>query len=124
MLWFMSDSKLTARDKALVAFGAAAATHCPYWVPFHTEQLRLSGMAEEEITEAAGAVQQSAGASAYLAGIGYNTEKFQEELSNAVEYIKSKSKWPQRRRNDVLLLHLERLLCIMATFTYFYRLKS
>jgi hypothetical protein len=28
--WFMSDSKLTARDKALVAFGAAAATHCPY----------------------------------------------------------------------------------------------
>ena len=30
LLWFMSDSKLTARDKALVAFGAAAATHCPY----------------------------------------------------------------------------------------------
>jgi hypothetical protein len=29
-LWFLSDSKLTARDKALVAFGAAAATHCPY----------------------------------------------------------------------------------------------
>jgi len=28
--WFMSDSRLSARDKALVAFGAAAATHCPY----------------------------------------------------------------------------------------------
>ena len=49
-------------------------------------------MTEEEITEAAGAVQQSAGASAYLAGIGYSTEKFQEELNNAVEYIKSKSR--------------------------------
>jgi alkylhydroperoxidase/carboxymuconolactone decarboxylase family protein YurZ len=28
--WFLSDSKLSARDKALVAFGAASAVHCPY----------------------------------------------------------------------------------------------
>jgi hypothetical protein len=28
--WLMSDSKLSARDKALVAFGAASAIHCPY----------------------------------------------------------------------------------------------
>jgi hypothetical protein len=29
-LWFLSDSKLSARDKALAAFGAAAAVHCAY----------------------------------------------------------------------------------------------
>jgi hypothetical protein len=28
--WFLSDSKLSARDKALVAFGAASTIHCPY----------------------------------------------------------------------------------------------
>ncbi len=28
--WVLSDSALTARDKALVAFGAASATHCGY----------------------------------------------------------------------------------------------
>jgi len=28
--WFLSDSRLTAREKALVAFGAATANHCPY----------------------------------------------------------------------------------------------
>ena len=28
--WFMSDTKLSARDKALVAFGAASANHCRY----------------------------------------------------------------------------------------------
>jgi hypothetical protein len=28
--WLLSDSALTAREKALVAFGAAAAVHCPY----------------------------------------------------------------------------------------------
>jgi alkylhydroperoxidase/carboxymuconolactone decarboxylase family protein YurZ len=28
--WLQSDSALSARDKALVSFGAAAATHCEY----------------------------------------------------------------------------------------------
>jgi hypothetical protein len=28
--WYLSDSKLTGRDKASVGFGAAAALHCPY----------------------------------------------------------------------------------------------
>lgn len=28
--WMLTDTKLTARDKALVAFGAASAIHCPY----------------------------------------------------------------------------------------------
>lgn len=28
--WFLTDSKLSARDKALVAFGASSAVHCPY----------------------------------------------------------------------------------------------
>ena len=30
LAWFLTDSKLTVRDKALVAFGAAAAGRCPY----------------------------------------------------------------------------------------------
>jgi alkylhydroperoxidase/carboxymuconolactone decarboxylase family protein YurZ len=28
--WVLSDSALSSRDKALVAFGAAAAIHCEY----------------------------------------------------------------------------------------------
>ena len=28
--WVLSDTKLAGRDKALVAFGAASATHCSY----------------------------------------------------------------------------------------------
>ena len=28
--WVLTDTKLSARDKALVAFGAASAIHCPY----------------------------------------------------------------------------------------------
>lgn len=28
--WFLGDSALSARDKALVGLGAATALHCPY----------------------------------------------------------------------------------------------
>jgi hypothetical protein len=28
--WLLGDSRLSARDKALVSFGAAGAVHCPY----------------------------------------------------------------------------------------------
>lgn len=30
LTWFLSDSGISARDKALVAYGAAAAIHCQY----------------------------------------------------------------------------------------------
>ena len=90
--WFLSDSKLTARDKALVAFGASAAGRCQYWTPFHTEQLRLSGIGDDQIQEASYAALQSAGFSAYLHGIGYSLNRWMEELSGAVEYIKSQSR--------------------------------
>lgn len=28
--WVLSDTKLSARDKALISYGAATATSCPY----------------------------------------------------------------------------------------------
>jgi hypothetical protein len=28
--WVLGDTQLSSRDKALVAFGAASAIHCPY----------------------------------------------------------------------------------------------
>ena len=30
LIWFSSDTALTAYEKALVAFGASIAVHCPY----------------------------------------------------------------------------------------------
>ena len=30
LTWVLSDTTLSARNKALVAFGAASAIHCPY----------------------------------------------------------------------------------------------
>ncbi len=30
LAWALGDSELSAKEKALVSFGAAAAVHCPY----------------------------------------------------------------------------------------------
>jgi hypothetical protein len=49
-------------------------------------------MTDEQITEAADAARESAGASAYLAGIGYSVEKFRQELGDAVKHIKSQNR--------------------------------
>ncbi|MCR4393238.1 MAG: hypothetical protein NUV31_02580 [Dehalococcoidales bacterium] len=58
----------------------------------HTEQLKLSGMGEEEIQEAAITVQQSVGTSAYLHGVGYDVNKFKQELGMVIDHIRSQSK--------------------------------
>jgi alkylhydroperoxidase/carboxymuconolactone decarboxylase family protein YurZ len=86
--WVLSDTALSARDKALVAFGAATAIHCAYWVPFHSAQFALNEMGDEHIQEASWVVQSVTGASAYIYGIDYSNEKFREELRAMVEHIK------------------------------------
>ena len=48
-------------------------------------------MDEDQIQEAAEAVLHSAGVSAYLYGVGYDLERWRQELAAAVEYIKSQA---------------------------------
>jgi AhpD family alkylhydroperoxidase len=86
--WVCSDTALTGREKALIAFGAAAAIRCEYRTPFHTAQLTLFGLDSEQIKEAGWVAQNVAGTSTYLHGIRYKQDKFMEELESLVEYRK------------------------------------
>jgi AhpD family alkylhydroperoxidase len=88
-LWLCGDSALSAREKMLVAFGAAAAIHCNYRTPFHTAQLQLAGKTDEQLREAAWIVQNVVGASAYLNGVRYDKEDFEDELDRLVEHRKA-----------------------------------
>ena len=51
LTWIFSETQLSARDKALVAFAAAAATHCKYCIPFHTAQAAMHGIEELAIPD-------------------------------------------------------------------------
>lgn len=48
-------------------------------------------MGDEQIKEAGWVVQSVTGASAYMYSVGYNRDKFQQELDNAVAYIKQRA---------------------------------
>jgi AhpD family alkylhydroperoxidase len=86
--WVCSDTALSAREKALIALGAAAAIQCQYRTPFHTAQLKLFGLDTEQIKEAGWVAQNVAGASTYLHGVRYDSETFEKELDKLVEFRK------------------------------------
>ena len=56
-------------------------------MPFHSAQFALNEMGEEHIREASWVVQSVTGASAYLYGVDYSSDKFRGELRAMVEYI-------------------------------------
>jgi AhpD family alkylhydroperoxidase len=87
-VWVCSDSALSGREKALIAFGAAAAIHCGYRTPFHAAQLALFGLDAEQIQEAGWVAQSVTGASAYLYGVGYDQKTFGQELEAIAEFRK------------------------------------
>jgi AhpD family alkylhydroperoxidase len=89
--WLFTETTLSARDKALVAFGAAVATHCKYCIPFHTAQSKLHGIEDEELQEAAWVVNSVAGFSAYLYGTEYDLDTFLAELEAAIAHITSQA---------------------------------
>lgn len=88
-VWVCNDSALSAREKMLIAYGAASAIHCEYRTPFHTAQLMLAGIDDEQVKEAGWVVQNVTGASAYLHGIGYDKETFRQELDALAEHRKN-----------------------------------
>jgi AhpD family alkylhydroperoxidase len=85
-VWVCNDTALSGREKALIAFGAAAAIQCKYRTPFHTEQLKLFGLDTEQIKEAGWVAQNVAGASTYLHGVRYDPDIFGKELEMLVEF--------------------------------------
>ncbi len=89
--WLFSDTQLSGRDKALVAFGAAAAIHCKYCIPFHTAQAAMHGIAGEQIKDASWVANSVSGFSTYLYGSGYSLEQFLAELDAAVTHITSQA---------------------------------
>ena len=60
-------------------------------MPFHTAQLALGGLSDNQIKEAAWTAQSVTGASAYAHGVDYDLDKWHEELHQAVDHIKAQT---------------------------------
>lgn len=81
------ETELSAREKALVSVGAAAAMNCPYCIHFHSAEARLEGVAEDGLTEATNVAANVRYFSTVLHGAEVDLDEFEEETSRIVEHI-------------------------------------
>lgn len=88
-LEFGEDTALPAREKALVALGAAAAISCPYCTYFHTEEARMSGVDDEELREAVNVASSTKYFSTILHGNEVELDSFRTETDEMVTHIKN-----------------------------------
>nr|WP_276246137.1 MULTISPECIES: carboxymuconolactone decarboxylase family protein [unclassified Haladaptatus] len=81
------DTELSAREKALIGVGVAAAISCPFCTYFHTEEARLSGVKDEELKEAVNLAADTKYFSTILHGNETDLDDFKTETDEIVKYI-------------------------------------
>ncbi|CQR50335.1 MULTISPECIES: carboxymuconolactone decarboxylase family protein [Haloferax] len=82
-----TDTELAAREKALIGVAVAAAINCPYCTYFHTEEARLSGVADAELKETVNLAADTKYFSTILHGNETDLDEFRTETDEIVEHI-------------------------------------
>jgi AhpD family alkylhydroperoxidase len=85
----LEDGPIPNKYRELIGIGISAVTKCRYCVFFHTEAAKLFGATEEEIEHAVHYAKSSAGWSAYLNGLQFDFEEFQDEVLEVCEHVRS-----------------------------------
>jgi AhpD family alkylhydroperoxidase len=85
----LSETALQPRDKALIGVGVAAALQCQYCTHFHTEQAKVDGASDEQITEAVNLASTIRYFSTVLHGAQVDYNEFVDETAGIVEHVKS-----------------------------------
>lgn len=81
------ETELSAREKALIGVGVAAATKCPYCTNFHKAEARLEDVTEDELAEVVNVVSNTQYFSTILHGAEADVDEFSDEMAEIVEYI-------------------------------------
>ncbi|WP_049922677.1 carboxymuconolactone decarboxylase family protein [Halopiger djelfimassiliensis] len=83
----LGETELSAREKALVGAGVAAAIRCPYCSHFHKEEARMEGVTEDELEEAITLASATQYFSTVLHGNEIDIDDFVAETAEIVEHI-------------------------------------
>lgn len=84
----LGETELSAREKALIGVGAAAAIQCPYCAYFHKEEARFADVSETGIEEAVNVAGSTRYFSTLLHGNGYEHDEFASETDEIFEYVR------------------------------------
>ena len=92
----LDDSALTAREKHLIGFGVAAATHCPYCTYFHRSAALMLGATDAQIEEAARFASDTTKYSAYLHGLQIDIGAFRRQADEMGDYMKEQAETQEK----------------------------
>jgi AhpD family alkylhydroperoxidase len=81
------ETELSAREKALVGVGVAAAMKCPYCATFHKAEARMEDITEDEIEEAINLAGTTQYFSTVLHGTEVDMDDFAHETSEIAEHV-------------------------------------
>jgi AhpD family alkylhydroperoxidase len=93
----LGQTAIPNKYKELTGLAVAAQIQCPYCIYFHTEAAKFWGASETEIEEALSMAMLTAGLSTYIAGSGYDINKFKQETDKVLEYAKRQSQKQTQR---------------------------
>ena len=86
----LEPSSIDPKVRELIGVAVAATGRCWYCTSFHSGLARLHGATDAEVQEAVHLAKHSTGWSVYLNGLNYDRERFQSELKEVGDYLKSK----------------------------------
>jgi len=87
----LTDTALTAKQKHLIGYGVAAATHCPYCTYFHRAAALMLGATDAELEEAARFAGDTTKYSTYLHGLQMDIGEFRRISDEIGEYVRQQS---------------------------------
>ncbi|MHB1133798.1 MAG: carboxymuconolactone decarboxylase family protein [Chloroflexota bacterium] len=93
----LGQTAIPNKYKELMGLAVAAQMQCAYCVYFHREAAKFWGASETEIEEALAMALMTAGLSSYIAGSGYDLNKFKQETDTVLEYVKAQSQQQKQR---------------------------
>jgi AhpD family alkylhydroperoxidase len=88
----LEDSALTAREKHLIGYGVAAATHCPYCTYFHSAAAKMLGATDAQLEEAARFAGDTTKYSTYLHGLQVDIGQFKRQADEIGAYLQEQAK--------------------------------
>ena len=83
----LGETELSAREKALIGVGVAAAIECPYCTYFHKAEARMEDVAEDELEEAVNLAGTTKYFSTVLHGAEVDLDEFTDETDELVEHV-------------------------------------
>lgn len=87
----LAETTIPNKYKELMGLGVASQMQCPYCIYFHTEAAKFWGATETEIREALTMAMGTAGLSTYIAGTGYDTDRFKQETDRILDHVRQQA---------------------------------